>query len=109
MKELIEKNQSNIIIFLLLVVIIQFGLIFSIKNIADEANYEASEVRSTVSDLHQDLISVTTADKKISELESRVDALENSSGPNETQSLRADLYLLQKKVEDIEFNMLYRY
>lgn len=103
-KEVITKYQTNLIIGLLLIAIVQFGMIFSLMS---EVN-KASEACSDISSIKQNISDTADITKRLDSIESRLEDIECPSGPNEIEALRADLFFLKKKVDKLELDILYR-
>lgn len=102
-KEVITKYQTNLIIGLLLIAIVQFGM-----SEVNKARYEASEACSDISSIKQDISDTADITKRLDSIESRLEDIECPSGPNEIEVLRADLFFLKKKVDELELDILYR-
>ena len=107
-KEVITKYQTNLIIGLLLIAIVQFGMIFSLMSEVNKARYEASEACSDISSIKQNISDTADITKRLDSIESRLEDIECPSGPNEIEVLRADLFFLKKKVDELELDILYR-
>ncbi|QTV78020.1 hypothetical protein KAH19_01255 [Phascolarctobacterium sp. Marseille-Q4147] len=107
-KEVITKYQTNLIIGLLLIAIVQLGMIFSLMSEVNKARYEASEACSDISSIKQNISDTADITKRLDSIESRLEDIECPSGPNEIEALRADLFFLKKKVDKLELDILYR-
>lgn len=107
-KEVITKYQTNLIIGLLLIAIVQFGMILSLMSEVNKSRYEVSEACSDISSIKQNISDTADITNRLDSIESRLEDIECPSGPNEIEVLRADLFFLKKKVDELELDILYR-